>query len=63
MFLYVLANMGLRTSIQKICGSAPLRTLEDMANPLLQDLVEEEEKPQPRLKKKKEGKHDKQKRS
>ena len=64
MLLYVLANMGLKTSIQKLCGSAQLRTLDDMANPLLQDLVEEDEKkPQPRPKKKEGGRHDKRKRS
>lgn len=64
MFLYVLANMGLRSSIQKLCGSAPLRTLDDMANPLLAGLEEEEDEKKPASQpRKKEGKHEKRKRS
>lgn len=36
-FMYLLANMGIRQSVQKICGSAPLRVLDDLANPLLKE--------------------------
>lgn len=36
-FLYVLSNMAIRGSVQKLCGSGPLRVLEELSNPLLKD--------------------------
>jgi hypothetical protein len=37
MFLYVLANMGIRGSLQKLVGSGPLRVLEELPNPMLKE--------------------------
>lgn len=36
-FLYLLANMGLRSSIQKAFGSGPIRALESLPHPLLKE--------------------------